>query len=344
MILSKMKLALLVALIVLSFIACIKSEPDSSLAADDSLQENLILIEEAFIPYEEKLQDGGTVYQSVINDDYVNVRSVPSVSGEIVDRHDKGTQITVEGISEERSFIDGYSGYWFKIQNDKEITGWVFSKYIDHENIVPLEINIRGWSPEDAHQLNGTYMNGDAEVEFSVYPHKQSNQDFWTFVWDAGNENFRYNTIPGSYVWYPETNELRRVTYIGTTADSEWIAFTDDFRYLIQQFGEPNPRGDSVGISRVEDEQRILNAQFYRDINVRGNTIEIIYLFHEFFRGDLDEELLNYGKEFVANNPAPEDKQEEGLAAEAIIVCDLNLDTRERTIVRGEYIYVPYGY
>jgi hypothetical protein len=344
MLLSKIKLTLLFALVVLSFAACTKTEQDSSLVADNSPQENFIPIEEVFIPYEEKLQNGGTVYQSVINDDYVNVRSVPSVSGEIVDRHDKGTRITVEGISEERSFIDGYSGYWFKIVNDKGIKGWVFSKYIDHEIIKPLEINITGWSPEDARQLNGTYMNDNAEVDFSVYPHKQSNQDFWTFVWDAGNENFRYNTISGSYVWYPETNELRRVTYIGTTIDSEWIAFTDDFRYLIHQFGESNPRGDSVGISRVEDEQRILNAQFYRDINLRGNIIEIIYLFHEFFRGSLDEELLNYGKDFAANNPAPEDMKEEGLAAEAIIVCDLDLDTRERTIVRGEYIYVPYGY
>jgi hypothetical protein len=138
---------------------------------------------------------------------------------------------------------------------------------------------ILGLSPEEprrARKLNRIYLIGTTEIQISLYSHKQANQNFWTFAWDLDNENYHYTNIPGSYAWHPETNELKHITYIGTAGESAWVIFTDDFKYIIEDFGtSPGPRG--LGIWQANNGKRIFSGSYYRDIKLHGHVVEVIY-------------------------------------------------------------------
>jgi hypothetical protein len=127
--------------------------------------------------------------------------------------------------------------------------------------------------------------------------------------------------------------------------ESAWVKFTDDFAYLLQDFGtSPGPRG--LGVWRVEDEQLIFSGMYYNNINLRGHTINIVYVYNNWNISNdrLDNEILKYAEEYKLNNPIPDDmvlySGETGSEIELLILCELNLDTNIRNILTGQYIYV----
>jgi hypothetical protein len=305
------------------------------------------------IAQEQKLQYFGTVYNTIINDDRVNVRNYPSLNGNILFQTNKDIKIMIIGFSKEHHFIDNYNGYWVRIrikenQPDQWKEGWVFSKYIDHlNNIVPSEIKILELSPKEerrAQRLIGSYQINGIEKTIILYPHKEEYQNFYTFAYNIDDAEFHYTNIPGSYAWYPETDELKHISYIGTSVESAWIVFTDDFKYIIEDFGTgPAPRG--LGVWRINDELEIFSGLYYKDINLHGHIIEIIYVYDwwNIENKKLDNEILNYCENFRKNNPEPQEMvqycHETGLGLDLIVICELNLDTGVRNIIRGQYIY-----
>jgi hypothetical protein len=189
--------------------------------------------------------------------------------------------------------------------------------------------------------LIGSYQINGMEKMVKLYPHKEENQDFYTFAYDNAYEIFHYSNIPGSYAYYPETNKLKHISYIGTDSESAWVIFTDDFKYVIEDFGtSPGPRG--LGVWRTEDSKRIFSGGYYRDINLKGYTINIIYEYSNRNIPYLDDEIINYAKKYEENNPIPDDilrsSKEYGFSIELIIICELNLDTGIRKIINGRYI------
>jgi len=295
---------------------------------------------------EEKLEYGGTVYNAIINDDNVNVRAYPSVKAEVLSQVHKDTQIVVIGTSKEIVTIDGYTGNWLNIARNKYGNdGWVFSKYVEKGRITPSELKIIEMPPQEerrAQRLIGSYQINGKETMVNLYPHKEENQDFYTFAYDYTNESFHYSNVPGSYAWYPKTNELKHISYIGTPMESAWVIFTDDFKYLLEDFGTgPGVRG--LGVWRVEDSKRIFSGGYYRDINLKGYTINVVYGYTAWniSNNRLDDEILDYGKKYEENNPIPDDilrsSKEDGFGIELIIICELNLDTGIRKIINGRY-------
>ena len=163
-------------------------------------------------------------------------------------------------------------------------------------------------------------------------------------MWDFYNENYRYDTIPGSYIWYPETNELRHISHIGHTETSAWVIFTDDLKYLIHDFGtSPGIRG--VVVWQVDNGERVFSGYYLRDIRLNGHTIEIAYLYNEWTLGELDAEIIAFAEYFQRSNPEPDAdmqqiSQDTGLGVEIVIFCEFNIDTGVRRITRAEYILV----
>jgi hypothetical protein len=76
---------------------------------------------------------------------------------------------------------------------------------------------------------------------------------------------------------------------------------------------------------------------YYRDINLRRNTNtkNIIYLYDYWNKsqGRLNSEIMNFAKEYIENNPKPDNM-------ELIILCELNLDTGISNILSGQYINI----
>ncbi|MDR2718871.1 MAG: SH3 domain-containing protein [Treponema sp.] len=346
-------------IIVLSFFGCSNKKPQLDLINEAYDQDNNKLAGNTEISTieekeqlnigEEKLEYWGTVYNSFINDDNVNVRSYPSLNADILFKVNKNTKIVITGVSKEIDDIDNYTGNWLniKIENPWGDGGWVFSKYIKNGLITASEIKIIALLPKEEHRgqgLIGSQKINGIERQIILSPHKMENQDFYTFAYDWSIDFFHYSNIPGSYAWFPKTNELKHITYIGTDMESGWSVFTDDFKYVLQDFGtSTGPR--LLGVWRVEDGKEIFSGTYYHDIKLNGNTINIAYVYDNWniSHNRLDDEILIYCKEFKKNNPEPDDmvniSEETGFGLTLIIICELNLDTGIRSIINGQYIY-----
>jgi hypothetical protein len=310
---------------------------------------------------EEKLEYWGTVYNTFINDNNVNVRSFPSLSADVLFKANKNTKVVIIGVSKKVDNIDNYIGNWVKVSfgsqewNSSMIgswinlragnEGWVFSKYVENGLITPSELKIIERLPKGMdrligiERLIGMYEINGIEKSITFYPNKEVGQNFYTFAYDWRTDTFHYSNIPGSYAWYPETNELKHITYVGTDDISAWSIFTDDFKYLLQDFGTAKgPR--KIEVWRIADEKKIFSGAYYKYITFYNNTINIIYVYDDWHisNGILDDEILDYGKNFIENNPEPEENNT-GFHLTLIINCMLNLDSNTRTIIGGEYIY-----
>lgn len=301
---------------------------------------------------EQKLQYFGTIYNTVINDDRVNVRDYPFLDGKILFQVNENIRIVIIGVSKEYYLIDNYNGNWLKIrisenQPNQWKEGWVFSKYVDTGKIIPSELRIVEMPPQRTgygQTLIGSYRLNGIENRVTLYPHKETNQNFYTFAFDLDNSAFHYSNIPGSYAWYPETNELKHISYIGTSGESAWVVFTDDFKYIIEDFGTgPAPRG--LGVWRVNNGERVFSGMYYRNINLHDHIIEVIYVYDwwNIENDKLDTEIKNYAENYKKDNPEPIDmvqhSRETGLGLDLIIICEFNLDTEVREIIKGQYIY-----
>ncbi|MDR1839849.1 MAG: SH3 domain-containing protein [Treponema sp.] len=305
---------------------------------------------ETFNIFEEKLRYSGTVYNTIVNDDNVNVCSYPSLEADVLLKVNKNTIVIITGTSKEIDEIDNHTGHWFNVRlgwiGGSE--GWIFSKYVESDQIAVSEIKIIGMSLQkegsQAQKLTASYQIKGEEKIVTLYPHKEENQDFYTFAYDFDMGPFHYSNIPGSYAWYPHTNELVHISYVGTYMDSQWVIFTDDFKYMIKSVGTASgPRG--LIAWRVEDGKEIFSGGYYRNINLKGYTINVIYEYNywNITNNRLDSEILSYAEEYKNNNPIPDDLVEyvkgTTLNIELIIICEFNLDTGIREIITGQFIY-----
>lgn len=114
------------------------------------------------------------------------------------------------------------------------------------------------------------------------------------------------------------------------------MEFTDNFKYLAQDSGTgPGVRG--VTVWRLSDNKKIFSGSYYENYRLIGNTIDVVYFYNE----RMDDELMQYGKNFTENTPIPpdiEEGQKQGFFVEVIIKCRLNFETGEREFLGGEYI------
>ena len=292
-------------------------------------------------PREERLRNLVIIFNTIIIKDNVNIRAFPSVDADILFEVHKDTKVLIYGVSSEIDEIDNYIGYWFKVRIDHIYgrEGWIFCKYVEYENIVPSEITIVELIPRNEMRrqyLKASYQAYGIEITVSIFPHKNKNQDFYTFVYDDSIISYHYNNIPGSYIWYPNTNELLHMSYIGHNEESAWVQFTDDFEYILQDFGtSPGPRG--LRVWRLKDNKQVFSGTYYDNIDLQGYSIKIVYVYNNWniSNNRLDEEIINYAENFKNNNPVPNE-----INNELIIICEYNIETGTRNIITGQYIKI----
>ncbi|MCL2294149.1 MAG: SH3 domain-containing protein [Spirochaetes bacterium] len=322
----------------------------------------------------------GTVYITIVNADGVNIHRYPSFQSDILFSATKNTRIAILGTSNNTDTIDGHTGRWLLIRNvvdwpawrggDPLLSfvigqeqGWVFSKYIENGNIVPNEIRIIGLDTEPEHplvarRLIGTYMNGQTEVLFSVRGWQWPNQHFWTFVWNSleyfpgGNLNYRFDTIPGAYVWYPETNELKHVTHIAAFPDIAEATLpvyklTDDFRFIVRQERTVIAHHYTLHAWQVDCGTLIYDGSF-PNLSLSGHTLAIAYTIFSIDDFDhplnpRDDDLIIFARDFVKNNDLPPNWLIGGGESlnTLMIIGEFNLDTGIRSFTTGEWVLRP---
>ena len=312
-------------------------EPEAIVEAEVELPD----VEEERIPW------FGTVLHSYINTNNTSVRSFPSPNAGIVFELNRGDPIMVLGISKEIDTIEGHEGHWLNIRVG-EIwwgqDGWVFYTFVEGGDFEAVDFSITEVVPAQERRLMyliASYFIDEVENNVEIVPRKLPNQDFFTFVYDV-TRGSHYKNVPGAYVWHPETNEIEHIAYIYAEIESGWVAFTDDFKYILRDFGtSPDPRG--LGAWHIETGERVFSGSYYVDINLQGYTINIVYMYTNWNIERLDQEIIEFAEQYRINNSVPEDmlaySRQTGLGLVLTIVCEFDLESGVRTILDGRYIY-----
>jgi hypothetical protein len=273
---------------------------------------------------------------SYINDDNVNVRELPTKKSGIVKKINKDSKIVITGVSEKPESIDGTICYWLRInevEKGKEIpVGWVFGKYIaDGDQIKPSVISINNYYIVPYNysiEIQISFTVNGQEVLDKVIGYFDPVQKFYTFSYTTDNfRKYDWHCIPGTYIFYPEKNEIKHIAYIGISSKEQRILLSSDYKYLIEL---EIPKDANVWFAKIIVWNILQNRIIYQssyylgEYDVRDTRkSNIIFISYEYFdydweHGDIDAEL----KTFAA-------KQRSLFG----VKCQINLETMERRIV-----------
>lgn len=146
---------------------------------------------------------------ATITGDGLRIRGAPNTSSEVLGKVNKGTRVEALAHTDETDSIDGFTGYWYKI-NYKEITGYVFGKYIkvDRGTFIPSESELTSTAPvrtgetallEDI--LGDWPMYFDApNITFSFYDDGKAKYVETTYV-GGGERIATYPPVWGNYTF-----------------------------------------------------------------------------------------------------------------------------------------------
>jgi hypothetical protein len=291
---------------------------------------------------EEKFPMGGTFYNTIINDNNVNIRNLPSLTGKIITQLNNGSKIKVIGISPGRQFIDNFNGHWINIALSNDSVGWVFEKYVNLKETFVSEIHVN----ENGY---GTYDLGNSKVNFKVKLIEIAQMQY--FIWDIKEENFHYSCTPGCYIYNKNNDKWELLTY--NTVGLFWgfrrfTVLTSDLKYIMIDYGTAPVPMRSVIVYRVSDNIKVYDGGYNKEPSANLHYISVghKYIGYHFGKWEtentrLNETLLAYAREFIKNNPleiektkAKWEKYDDSFAL--YIDCLYNLDTGQEEIV-GAY-------
>lgn len=78
-----------------------------------------------------------TVFHAIVNDSGVRVRSNPSLDGRILAKLKLNAMVTVDGLGEEVTAVDGRPGLWAHVRRDERggvPEGWIYSRFLSFGN------------------------------------------------------------------------------------------------------------------------------------------------------------------------------------------------------------------
>jgi len=333
---TKMKRCILILCICLLTIGCNKNTEKNKSTASN----NIPVKDDRIFPIEEK-KNFGTICITNIIENNVNVRNLSSLDGKIIHKAQKDDIVWILGFSGEEETINGLKGNWLHIifENNKDIDGWVFSKYLNTNDKKYAPIKFVELIPQTNTTISLVKLSYtlDNEEIFIKQDYSKWN-NYYVIIWGQYEHGFHYTNRPGVYLLDKDTLELKHITYLGSFEPwpHAYTSFTDDFKYLLQDSGTSQGiRG--ITAWRLSDQDKVFDGSYLR-WEVNGHTINIAYSYKYSF----DEEILAYGEKYQEENKIPQDiedrKKEYGLGIELVIICTYNLDTGERKIIDGIYI------
>jgi hypothetical protein len=289
--------------------------------------------------------------KKIIFENNTDLRNYPSFDDDVIYTAQKGDGFLIIGISGENETIDDFEGNWFylELEKNKDITGWVFSKYVNNfakeytplkfVELIPIQNN-RIPLIKLSYTLNGNEVF--TEIDYTKW------KNYYIIAWGRNMPRFHYTNKPGVYLIDKDTFELTHITYLGSDAfDQHGNTFTDDFEYLFQGGFK-----DSFTAWRIRDRKEVYSGNGLNIIN--NHTIQIKYIIASRFNSKWsidefvqDEELIAYGLKYLEENETPREMNSsrgpipvtDTQILDLIILCSYNLDTGERIILEGRYTF-----
>jgi len=88
--------------------------------------------------------------QAKITATSLNVRHIPSTSGNVIDTLKRGDVINIIERSKNTSDVDGVKDYWYKVELPKKKTGWVFGQFISFELNIESGLRWKSTTPDSS--------------------------------------------------------------------------------------------------------------------------------------------------------------------------------------------------
>ncbi len=290
----------------------------------------------------------GTLYATEINSDHVNVRALPSLSAKVLFQLNHDDKVFVAGVSEKPNTINGQTAYWLLVEytpkgdNQAQLKGWLFGAFAkDCQSLAPSVVSVSTYTPPTNRKgavLEIQVERNGSKGTYKAYSYKLDAQPFVTFTWSADDKDFMYTDVPGTYVWYPDTNATKHICYLGTSMESAWVCFTDDLKYAFEDFGtSPGPRG--LGVWTVPAETDVFSGGYYHSIELKDHEITVVYVYDDWNikEGQIDKETAAHAKDFQRTHPMPT-KRSDGLTNALLVKYRLNLNSRQRKFLDCEYV------
>ena len=346
----------------ISIINDVKSEDEKSSNVEeiqtDVQEEDEVSSEGDYTPFlrpYKKYDFWGTNALSTVNEDNVSVRIKPDMSSEIIETLNKGNVVEIRGYSTFKETLDGYEGYWLKVTvkkmkegyytGDTKPYGWVFSRYVDVDPDVEVStLRVKTFNEDTEDYWKKMILEIDRNGEKSesmVYPSKMADQDFYTFVWSDDMGDFFYSDPAGTFMWNPETDEIKNISDMGSEVESSWCRVSDDFHFLFQDFGtSPGTRG--IGVYEIPTNKIIIEGSYYRTLDYDGTSITIVKVYNwaNVEYKYIDDQSIKYAESFMEETPMSEEDIAWGGSIDVIVKYRFNLLTQEAEFIGCEYIHV----
>lgn len=260
---------------------------------------------------------GGKRLQTNILTDKAMVHALPNEKSEVLFQAQFNQVFDVINFSDTKSEVDGVSGYWvYCYASDEQGTGekgWVHSKDINIDRLAEVsEITLAYEKSDRSIYINVLRHSGESfDLVECVYISRFPGQDFYTFVWNSDYDQAFYTDPVGTFAWYPETNEIKHISYFGSIADCGWTRASDDQKFIFEDYGTaPGIRG--LGIFDVEKNKIIFSGSYYEDLELADNEVTVVKDYSEFniTSGKISEEDAELAKEFEATVPLSDSEKE----------------------------------
>lgn len=300
----------------------------------------------------------GTIAKTTVLFDNVNIRISPSLTAEVINQAHKGDIIEIRGFSIQEDYIDGYSGHWVKVSLENRDDdyysdsfgnfGWVFSKFIDIDSKIKVStfrlLSINEKSDSTSFSLIIEIDRGGDKVEVEIFPDKLKTQSFYTFAWSDDIQEFMFNDPVGTFKWDPVNNEISHLTYMGSDSESAWCFVTNDYSYLMQDFGtSPGPRG--LQIYNIKTNKLVFSGTYYHELDYDGESITIVEVYNEWNveKSYIDKDSITRAESFISKTPMTEDNikwKSQGGTVDVIVKYRLSLISFNRAYIGCNYINV----
>lgn len=248
-----------------------------------------------------------------VNDDNVNLRSGPGTNFEVDSQVKKGDVLYVMGFDQHRVKVDGTTGYWVQVYNEANgycYPSWIFSKFIDMNR--SLKVNKVEYASKTENDngivehlvLKFTKTRTGETVEKTVYyPHNCG--EYYSFTWNTEDSDFDFADPVGTFIWYPNTNEVAHVSSYGEGKESAWTMPTPDGKYLLTDSGTgAGPRW--INVRDLKTLERVYGGSYWRDVDYKDGKIKVVKIYGKSADDEVtpeDAEVQN----FVATTPLPEE-------------------------------------
>lgn len=153
-------------------------------------------------------------------------------------------------------------------------------------------------------------------------------QPFFAFVVDKAQlSQFHYSWVPGTYVFSPETDTVRHVSYFSGGVESAWTLVSSDLRLLLEDQGTaPGLRG--LRLREALSGTVVQQAWYLRDLDYTDGQITLAE------RARDSEEARARIAAALAERPLSDEE-------EAVVFYRYNLSTGQKTFLRVEGIRQP---